>query len=536
MATGYDKLQKPKGVEIGISAHSKNFGLSMNNAPSENNTSEAPIKFAGEIKVASRIVDYLSSGLYKSPAACLKELINNAYDADARTVHVFVKPDADRIIIQDDGNGMTKDEFVHHFERISESHKRDVGERTIQFGRPKVGKIGIGFIAANEICETLEIFSTKAGSTELLHVTVNFSEMSRPLSERRRGESDIAKADYEGEVLRAELDEHFTHIFLEHVRGEARNILVGATSQSLNTTVRSLYGKNPTSVVNALKEPTLNSWKDFDFYTETMLRVALNVPVRYANGWIPIDQHEKVSDIEREVDKLKFDVFYDGTELRKPIVFSPGSKKHFVEPFSFKGKHVSAHGYFYAQHGVLKPQDLHGLLIRIRNAAVGEYDSTFWGFTPSIMQLIQRWVSVEIWADDRLEDAMNIDRSTLREAHPAYVELRSEIHSQLRRVLERARKRLYEAGSEVRRKQSAADARQSISATIYSVAGEISKPTARKLAEAWSKSVGHDVSKQSLKRYTVAELYGVVVEVAKDVLDAEQLELFLTKLTNRLIK
>ncbi len=35
-------------------------------------------EFKGEIVVASRIVDYLSSGLYESPAACLKELVNNA--------------------------------------------------------------------------------------------------------------------------------------------------------------------------------------------------------------------------------------------------------------------------------------------------------------------------------------------------------------------------------------------------------------------------------------------------------------------------
>ena len=59
--------------------------------------------FKGEIKVASRIVDHLSSGIYKSPAACLKELINNAYDADALNVHVSVKPDADRIIVLKEG-------------------------------------------------------------------------------------------------------------------------------------------------------------------------------------------------------------------------------------------------------------------------------------------------------------------------------------------------------------------------------------------------------------------------------------------------
>ncbi len=56
-------------------------------------------EFHGEIRVASRIVDYLSSGLYESPSAALKELINNSYDADAINVAVYVKPDADRIII-----------------------------------------------------------------------------------------------------------------------------------------------------------------------------------------------------------------------------------------------------------------------------------------------------------------------------------------------------------------------------------------------------------------------------------------------------
>ena len=72
-------------------------------------------KFQGEIVVASRIVDYLSSGLYESPAACLKELINNSFDADAKRVNVFVKPDADRIIIEDDGFGLNKDEFEKTF-------------------------------------------------------------------------------------------------------------------------------------------------------------------------------------------------------------------------------------------------------------------------------------------------------------------------------------------------------------------------------------------------------------------------------------
>src|SRR5690242_1056415 len=138
--------------------------------------------FKGEVRIASRIVDFLSSGLYPSAAACIKELINNSYDADATKVDVFVKPDADRIIIADNGTGFSRDEFEKHFKSVSESHKRDVSERTKR-GRPKIGKIGIGFIAANEVCDEMEIYSTKKGSTELLHVTINFAEMRKPLEQ-----------------------------------------------------------------------------------------------------------------------------------------------------------------------------------------------------------------------------------------------------------------------------------------------------------------------------------------------------------------
>ena len=96
--------------------------------------------FQGEIRVAARIIDYLSSGLYQTPAACIKELINNSFDADARHVAIFVKPDADRIIIEDDGEGLSKAEFQTHFAQIAESQKRSSGESTIS-GRRKIGKI-----------------------------------------------------------------------------------------------------------------------------------------------------------------------------------------------------------------------------------------------------------------------------------------------------------------------------------------------------------------------------------------------------------
>jgi hypothetical protein len=492
--------------------------------------------FRGEIKVASRIIDYLSSGLYHSMGACLKELVNNSFDADARRVAIYVKPDADRIIIEDDGVGMNKSEFVTHFERISESHKRDRSSFTPK-GRPKIGKVGIGFIAANELCEVMELFSTKRGSQELLRVLINFDEMRKPLEERRRSGNDIVKADYVGEVLEADSAEHYTRIFLTSIRAHAQDILAGAKPQSPNAPERSLYGLSTASVAQVLRDASLKTWKDFNTYSETMLQVALNVPVRYHDNWIPKPLHAKVARFERDAEKLDFQVYYDGTEVRKPIVFTPGDRAAMVSNFSFKGRHVSAAGYFYAQHGTIQPRDLHGLLVRIRNAAVGEYDNSFWGFSPSESSLIQRWVSAEVWADDRLEDAMNIDRRTLREAHPAYVELREAIHDHLRKVLSSARSDLYQSANVERREQRTSSTVTDVLTVARERIAPVSRKAASSFARTWEEAVEQPrVRKALLRKYTVTELYEAVIDAAKGIITEDQLTELLRRLTKQLGK
>ncbi len=204
--------------------------------------------FVGEVKVASKIIDYLSSGLYNSPASCLKELVNNSYDADAKRVDVFVKPDAMTIVVADDGVGMSRAEFQEHFDHISESHKRD-STSTTRSGRPKVGMIGIGAIAANELCDVMEIVSTKKGSTELLRVSLDFGAMRKPASERRvEGTDEVVKADYAGVVERAPKDEQFTHVFLKEVRENTHEILAGARDRPHIAGSVTTYGLSPESI------------------------------------------------------------------------------------------------------------------------------------------------------------------------------------------------------------------------------------------------------------------------------------------------
>lgn len=490
-------------------------------------------EFQGEIKVASRIVDHLSSGIYKSPAACLKELINNAYDADALNVHVSVKPDADRIIIQDDGTGFSRDEFVAHFSRIAESRKRDTSDTTT-IGRPKIGRIGIGFIAANELCEELEIYSTQINSDEMLHVTINFRIMRTDTVERRRKGGDFAKADYVGEILSADLDDHHTTLILKEIRGEARDLLAGMAARHQPG---SLYGKSPESIADILADPRLRSWTDLDSYSQTLLRIGLNVPVAYAPAWAPeAALNDGLERFSAEVSNLNLTLKYDGTDVRKPIVLRPGDKRTLTRRFEHRGDRVAAHGYFYAQHGRIQPEELQGVLVRIRHAAVGEYDKTYWEFPASEGPLFKPWVSGEVWASDGLEDAMNIDRSTLRDVHPAYVELRQALHAFMSRFLKDVRRELYGAGATERRANRAKGEMRQIERVV---AGRtVAAPQAMEdVKETWRDEAGSDTGVVKLTRkYTVSQLYDIVIGVAEEVLSKADLARFIERLTDRLRK
>ena len=66
----------------------------------------------GELIVSSKVIGHISEGLYRGPAGVFKELISNAFDANARTVWISTgRPRFDLVSIRDDGDGMTFDKF-----------------------------------------------------------------------------------------------------------------------------------------------------------------------------------------------------------------------------------------------------------------------------------------------------------------------------------------------------------------------------------------------------------------------------------------
>src|SRR5260370_1908654 len=99
------------------------------------------------------------SGVYKPFTKAFKELVSNAFDADAERVRVDLADDCSAITITDDGMGMTPFEFRNDFTRIGGGSRRWLGERTRK-GRLRIGSKGIGFLALARYCSTLEIESS----------------------------------------------------------------------------------------------------------------------------------------------------------------------------------------------------------------------------------------------------------------------------------------------------------------------------------------------------------------------------------------
>jgi hypothetical protein len=103
------------------------------------------------------------SGVYAPFPKAFKELVSNAYDADADVVEIRLSNDFTTLEIYDDGRGLTPDEFRTDFTKVGGSQARAREELTPK-QRLKIGSKGIGFLAVARYCSRMDIVSTTVRS------------------------------------------------------------------------------------------------------------------------------------------------------------------------------------------------------------------------------------------------------------------------------------------------------------------------------------------------------------------------------------
>ena len=108
------------------------------------------------------ILRHLGFGLYSNIAAVLSEVVANSWDADAEQVGISIDVDGSKIIIQDDGHGMTVEDANQKYLVVG-YERRKTGGRTPRFDRPVMGRKGIGKLSLFSIARTVEVHSVRNG-------------------------------------------------------------------------------------------------------------------------------------------------------------------------------------------------------------------------------------------------------------------------------------------------------------------------------------------------------------------------------------
>lgn len=110
-------------------------------------------------------IEHLGIKMYSVLPNAIAELVANAYDADATEVHIKLYNEAGykRIIISDDGIGMTFYEINENFLRIGRK-RRETDSGISQIKHRKVtGRKGLGKLAFFGIGDVIRIRTIKEG-------------------------------------------------------------------------------------------------------------------------------------------------------------------------------------------------------------------------------------------------------------------------------------------------------------------------------------------------------------------------------------
>ncbi|MCA1469630.1 ATP-binding protein [Bradyrhizobium sp. IC3195] len=107
----------------------------------------------------------------------LAELVKNAYDADASLVHIQIEKD--KIVVEDNGHGMTDGEFRSFWMRIGSPHKLQQ-RYSRELRRPLTGSKGVGRLAVQFLGSSVEVATTASAVPSVeLTATVDWTQAEK---------------------------------------------------------------------------------------------------------------------------------------------------------------------------------------------------------------------------------------------------------------------------------------------------------------------------------------------------------------------
>lgn len=220
-----------------------------------------------------RVFARITDGIYRDPASALRELIANAYDADATDVRVETDyPRFSKISVRDNGNGLTKETLAHVICHIGGSLKRTKGGQKHQIssdddvtksraGRPLIGKLGIGLFSVSQITHHIVIISKVAGSNKRIYCDILLMPQSEAILEKEEEQKFVTGEVSIKFVEADDVDSQGTEILLLDLRSHVKEALLSKVTW---TSLREKEERAAESLEQASENASLDDDDEFD--------------------------------------------------------------------------------------------------------------------------------------------------------------------------------------------------------------------------------------------------------------------------------
>lgn len=161
--------------------------------------------------VDAGIIDRLGKELVARHETAVSELVKNAYDADATSVIITFKESykaGGTLEIEDNGLGMTKEQLINGFMRLSSSDKLHY-PRSPRYDRKRAGKKGIGRFSAQRLGKKLTIVTQTLDAKEAIKIVIYWDDFA--------GDKELSFITNQIEYIEKQKDEG-TILLIENLR------------------------------------------------------------------------------------------------------------------------------------------------------------------------------------------------------------------------------------------------------------------------------------------------------------------------------